>query len=363
MSLARCCIDKTSTAELSEAINSMYRWYQKAQVCYVYLADVDFFDPVIEQWKDHGWASKHIMAPKKSSFVNSRWFTRGWTLQELLAPFDVRFYSRTFTPLGSKHELCLLLSYITGISKPALEPRLPLSGTNPLGFSVATRMSWAAKRQTTRVEDIAYCLLGLFDINMPLIYGEGEKAFRRLQEEIMKSSDDQSLFAWGPVSRNPVRIEAYLNAVDLPARRGVGPRALGSLFAESPLDFVNSKSIYAGRGDHQGRDYGMPPMMMAGGVRITLPVISKSDRSGELTGLELVRKIHSEDTAAIAVLDCYDWHNDRNPSSASRLAVVLYPRRELSNHYFSRGQILVTVALTHHDTAELVKRRKVLYIK
>jgi hypothetical protein len=339
----------------------MFRWYQEAQVCYVYLADVDF-DPVIEQWKDHGWASRQDRVPKESSFVNSRWFTRGWTLQELLAPSDVRFYSRTFTPLGSKHELSLLLPHITGISRLALNP---LPYFKPQGFSVATRMSWAAKRQTTRVEDVAYCLLGLFDINMPLIYGEGKNAFRRLQEEIVKSSDDQTLFAWGPVSREPVRIEEYLYTVDLPARLEIGAEALSSLFAESPLDFVNSKSIYPGTGAHQGRDYGMPPMMMAGGVRITLPVISKPDRSGTLSGLQLARKIRSEGTAAIAVLDCYYSDNDyvADPSSPSCLAVVLYPMSGWSNHYFSRAKNLVTVALTTHDTAELVKRRKVLYIK
>ena len=174
-----CCIDKSSSAELSESINSMYRWYRDATVCFVYLADVQtpaadakFADVVTAQMQE------------------SRWFTRGWTLQELIAPKSLQFYSSTWHYLGEKNEFLHKLEKITGIDASALQ------GRHPSHYTAARKMSWASKRQTTRKEDVAYCLLGIFDINMPLLYGEGERAFLRLQEEIIKSTDDQSLFAW-----------------------------------------------------------------------------------------------------------------------------------------------------------------------
>jgi hypothetical protein len=142
-----CCIDKTSSAELSEAINSMYQWYQDAQVCYVYLADVPSCD---------------ALSPN-SKFGKSRWFTRGWTLQELLAPQSVVFYSSEWIELGTKSSLQSAITAITGVSK------VVLLLNHPGEISVAQRMSWAANRETTRVEDIAYCLLGLFGVNMPAI--------------------------------------------------------------------------------------------------------------------------------------------------------------------------------------------------
>ena len=165
------CIDKTSSAELSEAINSMYEWYRNSTVCYAYLADVRGRSP--------------------HELPSSRWFTRGWTLQELLAPRHVVFFSREWTGIGTKKHLVGLLSEITGIGETYLAR---LDGI--LGASIAHRMSWVSNRTTTRPEDIAYCMLGIFDVNMPLIYGEGSKAFSRLQEEIIKVSDDHSIFAW-----------------------------------------------------------------------------------------------------------------------------------------------------------------------
>jgi heterokaryon incompatibility protein (HET) len=164
-----CCIDKTSSAELSEAINSMYRWYKEAKICYAYLSDVASLD---------------------IDFAQSRWFSRGWTLQELIAPSFMKFFGRNWQYLGLKQQHPFLLSRITGIDVPVLQ------GKDPAMCSVSRRMSWASGRQTTRTEDIAYCLMGLFDVNMPLLYGEGDKAFIRLQQEIMKESDDHSLFAW-----------------------------------------------------------------------------------------------------------------------------------------------------------------------
>ena len=166
-----CCIDKSSSAELSEAINSMFRWYQDAAKCYVYLSDVSIGNS----------------ARNDQSFQKSRWFNRGWTLQELVAPISVEFFSAEGERLGDKGSLVQKIAEITGISVQALQGH-PLSQ-----FSIDERMSWAERRETKREEDAAYSLLGIFDIHMPLIYGEGrKKAFIRLQKEIVQSSKDDS---------------------------------------------------------------------------------------------------------------------------------------------------------------------------
>ncbi|KAI4909904.1 uncharacterized protein J4E92_010520 [Alternaria infectoria] len=172
-----CCIDKSSSAELSEAINSMFAWYQKSVRCYAYLSDVS-------------------AANMKQDFPKSRWFTRGWTLQEMLAPRKVIFYDQWWVDLGDREKHAEQISKITGIDKVALWNERPYTDDKFGSYCVATRMSWASKRQTTRAEDMAYCLLGIFDINMPLLYGEGDRAFRRLQEEIIRKSDDDSILAW-----------------------------------------------------------------------------------------------------------------------------------------------------------------------
>ncbi|KAK1545681.1 HET domain-containing protein [Colletotrichum paranaense] len=174
-----CCIDKTSSAELSEAINSMYRWYEDSQICYVYLEDVETGDDP---------------SSFDSQFSNSRWFTRGWTLQELLAPRIVVFFDAAWKELGTRSSLAPKVEPITSIPAKFLEKNNVSSAIR--SAKIAMRMSWAARRQTTRVEDRAYSLLGIFDINMPLLYGEGERAFERLQIEIMKQSSDDSILAW-----------------------------------------------------------------------------------------------------------------------------------------------------------------------
>ena len=170
-----CCIDKSSSAELSEAINSMFEWYQEVEVCLVFLSDMPSPGDIDQD------------------LARCRWLTRGWTLQELLAPEAVCFFDSAWEFMGRKRDLLLrhLISNITAIPESLLVGSIGLSH-----YSNSVRMSWAANRQTTRVEDIAYCLMGIFDIKMPLIYGEGRKAFQRLQEEIVKSSDDASIFAW-----------------------------------------------------------------------------------------------------------------------------------------------------------------------
>ncbi|KAI0702352.1 heterokaryon incompatibility protein-domain-containing protein [Cerioporus squamosus] len=175
-----CCIDKSSSADLSEAINSMFRYYSLADVCYVYLRDVPTEDAFVGDFTG------------SSPFRDSRWHRRGWTLQELLAPSVVFFLSASWECLGSKADLAEQLEEATGIPQSVLRLQTKLGD-----ISVAQRMSWAAFRQTTRPEDEAYCLLGIFDVNMPTLYGEGRRAFQRLQEEIMKRSTDTTLFAWG----------------------------------------------------------------------------------------------------------------------------------------------------------------------
>ncbi|KAI1262331.1 heterokaryon incompatibility protein-domain-containing protein [Xylariaceae sp. FL1019] len=170
------CIDKTSSAELTEAINSMFKWYADSKICYAYLNDV----------------SRHS-AEWSNDFRRSRWFTRGWTLQELLAPKLMTFFSQEWRRLGDRSDPWLLpiISNATLIEVPYL------TGHSQLNMaSVAKKMSWLSRRETTREEDIAYCMLGIFEVNMPLLYGEGMRAFLRLQEEIIKISSDHSLFCW-----------------------------------------------------------------------------------------------------------------------------------------------------------------------
>ena len=175
-----CCIDKSSSAELQEAINSMFRWYRDAAKCYVYLADVS--RPALDT------DVKSSQLPWELSFRKSRWFTRGWTLQELVAPAIVEFFSEEGEQLGNKKSLERHIHEVTGIPVKALRGS-PLSD-----FSVPERMLWAEKRETTRKEDKAYSLLGIFDVYMPLIYGEGrENAFKRLREEMDKASKGKSL--------------------------------------------------------------------------------------------------------------------------------------------------------------------------
>ena len=165
-----CCINKSSSAELSEAINSMFRYYKEARVCFAYLFDVTESD---------------------YSFISSRWFSRGWTLQELIAPKDVVFYDQEWEFRGTKSSLATQITEITGIPDKILKQEMELSEV-----PVAQRFSWAAERKTTRDEDMAYSLLGIFGINMAMLYGEGSKAFIRLQEQILSQCADDSIFLW-----------------------------------------------------------------------------------------------------------------------------------------------------------------------
>jgi hypothetical protein len=238
-----CCIDKTSSAELSEAINSMFHWYKDARVCFAYLSDVPDGTDVNSA---------------ESAFATSRWFSRGWTLQELLAPTELYFFSSNWRQLGSKKRLRKQTSEITGVGEGFM------TGVNSLSeASIAKRMSWASRRETTRTEDLAYCLLGIFGISMPLLYGEGERAFVRLQEEIMKTSDDQTLFAWEyedhdfGFSIQPSKDSTY------------------SPFARSPASFKKSGEFIPDELNETRTSYAMTNK----GLQINLPIIKLSHES------------------------------------------------------------------------------------
>ncbi|KAK3620956.1 hypothetical protein LTR56_023092 [Elasticomyces elasticus] len=194
-----CCIDKSSSSELQEAINSMYRWYAQAKYCYAYLVDAE-------------------LSNLSQTFERSVWFLRGWCLQELIAPKEVKFFDKDWNSIGWRTTMVPWLSRITKIDVAVLNHRKALTSV-----SVAKRMSWAAYRKTSRVEDIAYCLLGIFDVSIPMLYGEGSKAFARLQEEIIRTSNDHSIFAWGfsdKFAGNP-----------------------SQLLADSPADFVGCHNL------------------------------------------------------------------------------------------------------------------------
>jgi Heterokaryon incompatibility protein (HET) len=161
-----CCIDKTSSAELTEAINSMFQWYQESTKCYVYLPDVT-----------------SSQRPWKEAFQHSRWFSRGWTLQELVAPRVVEFFTSDGMQLGSKLTLEVAIHKATGIGADVLRGE-----ENLAEYHAGKKLLWAVNRRTTKVEDRAYCLLGIFGVFMPPLYGEGlEHALKRLKNEIKKS--------------------------------------------------------------------------------------------------------------------------------------------------------------------------------
>lgn len=176
-----CCINKESSAELSEALNSMFRWYEDSARCYVFLHDLDA--------KNIPTTSNEKMFPNSSGWP--KWFSRGWTLQELVAPNVVHFFNKAWQYIGDKKNHAQTISSITQIPSRIL--RHGLDAHRP---SAAQIMSWAADRKTTRTEDRAYSLMGLFGVHMPMLYGEGKNAFRRLQLEIIRMANDHSIFAW-----------------------------------------------------------------------------------------------------------------------------------------------------------------------
>ncbi|KAI1403472.1 heterokaryon incompatibility protein-domain-containing protein [Hypoxylon fuscum] len=201
-----CCLDQTNYSELAHGINSMFEWYRKSSFCVVYLADVT-------------WTQSMNQNERRKQFVNCRWFERAWTLQELIAPKEVRFYDKDWNYMGTKVDLADEISEHTHIDKHIL------NGTSScLMCSIAHRMSWAAKRKARKPEDIAYSLLGIFNVNMPMIYGEGSRnAFHRLQRAITTTTSELSIFGWGD--------ETLSNSNN------------SSVFADSPVDFIYSDGL------------------------------------------------------------------------------------------------------------------------
>jgi hypothetical protein len=182
-----CCVDKRSSAELSETINSIFRWYNQAAECYALLSDVA--SPV--DGEEHS----------DLQFELSRWFTRGWTLPELLAPRTVTFVDRSWKIIGYKVatqgyygaldittqqslNLNEKIEAITGI------PRRFLEGESLSNASIDEKINWVSHRRTARLEDMAYCLLGILGLSMDLRYGEGSRVFIRLRDEIIRWEND-----------------------------------------------------------------------------------------------------------------------------------------------------------------------------
>jgi len=225
-----CCIDKSSSAELTESINSMFKWYEKAEVCYAFLEDLP------------------PGGMDRDAFGSCRWFTRGWTLQELLAPRRLHFYDMEWTVVGFKDDLVDSITAITRIPVDVITGKRPISD-----YCVGSRMSWSAGRQTTREEDRAYSLLGIFGIAMPLIYGEGPGAFRRLQEEIIRRFNDLTIFGWElPPSQTPRLPADYRQARTSSQEQNVlrSPPVFVGPLATSPDNFTFVFDDY----DHDGEN-------------------------------------------------------------------------------------------------------------
>lgn len=229
------CIDKTSSAELSEAVNSMFSWYQRSTVCYAYLSDVELSSGGFDRMNQ-----EHV-----EQFCGSKWFARGWTLQELLAPVALTFYSQDWSEIAPRSVIADLICETTKIDAVYLQG----DGTFK-DATIAQKMSWVSRRRTERPEDIAYCMLGIFDVNMPLLYGEGSKSFIRLQEEIIRTSNDQTIFCW-----------TWTDSV---------PPGWVSLLAPCPQAFQHSEGFVSANSNLFSR----PTFKVTNaGLSITLPVI------------------------------------------------------------------------------------------
>ncbi|KAI0687943.1 heterokaryon incompatibility protein-domain-containing protein [Cerioporus squamosus] len=309
-----CCIDKTNSTELSEAINSMYVWYRTAAMCYAYLDDVP--------------SGEDPHAPG-SAFRRSRWFRRGWTLQELIAPASVIFLSEDWEPIGPKRRLAPLLEKVTGIDARVLTHKRPLEDV-----SVACRMSWAAGRETTRVEDGAYALMGLFGVCMPTIYGEGKHAFVRLQEEIIRTSPDQSIFAWGRTLDDHGAGTFVANAREHDYAHSAH---LETLLAPSPAEFAGCADISPiSRWEFAEKL----------GIQETVPEYTNTS-FGIRTTLPMVGIAHTSSVdAALAWLACED-----GKGRLVALYLRSHPRMSASSKYFVGGYIACGGRRNHYYRA------------
>ncbi|KAI1323970.1 hypothetical protein F5Y16DRAFT_382411 [Xylariaceae sp. FL0255] len=291
-----CCIDKRSSAELSEAINSMFKWYKEATVCVVFLQDVE--TPEISL----------------SNLEHSRYFTRGWTLQELLAPRQLSFYDSQWRCIGDMKQnigLCNMISEITKV------PMAFLTGSSLSEACVAKKMSWASKRKTTRVEDTAYCLMGIFDINMALLYGEGDKAFIRLQEEIIRQTHDHSILAWGELSDESIPNE---------------PNQRFGALAASPKDFEDCWDFERAPG-YLHYDENLDFQTTTAGIRLSA---SLTNKKAYIQGTFL--------KFPVCQLSCFSW---RSPDNCLAIRIgegpLTAPNNELTMvnlSLFQRTQVL-----------------------
>jgi hypothetical protein len=303
------CIDKTSSAELSEAINSMYRWYQRAAVCYVYLED--------------------LLEPSAARFAASRWFTRGWTLQELIAPAMVEFYDASWKEYGTRTSLHFEIATITGI-----DPNV-LIGEDTSVFNVATKMSWAARRTTTRVEDEAYCLMGLFQVNMPLLYGEGRRAFRRLQEEIIRAREDYTIFVW--------------QSGDSPYEKNMAKWYLESLLADSPANFGPLKIKLQDEATGREVEYISEHSVLSERpfLSVTPDSVDSIPFSFTSRGLNLTLPLHA---AQGKILACVATLEDPRDTSCLLIACVglMLETEKGKNNYRRSGPIIFLPEIIYH---------------
>lgn len=172
-------------------------------------------------------------------------------------PKRIDFFGQDWYPLGDRLGMARMLSQRTRIPVGILESKLA-----PRQFSIAARMSWAAGRKTTRTEDEAYSLLGLFDINMPMLYGEGKKAFQRLQKEIIRDSTDHSIFAWGKSGGGRV----YRSMLPSSAPRELSTQILAS----EPWEFVDAANVVSAPAKE-------PYEFTNRGLRMRLPLLKRKN--------------------------------------------------------------------------------------
>ncbi|KAH7405784.1 heterokaryon incompatibility protein-domain-containing protein [Phaeosphaeria sp. MPI-PUGE-AT-0046c] len=249
-----CCINKESSSELTESINSMFAWYAQAVVCYAQIADFDCGSRRNDESAvRHEMGSVDLDENAAYKLGQCRWFYRGWTLQELISPTRIEFFDSNWWHFGSRDSLAYLISMITGIDQDILartnkEGRVENAQQALRRMTVAKKMSWAEARQTSRLEDQAYSLLGIFEVNMPMLYGEGESAFVRLQEEILKESNDMTLFAWTLSGDDSLPSPTY-----------------SGILARSPRDFARAGQLIASKAAKFNPDYAITNK----GVRIS----------------------------------------------------------------------------------------------
>lgn len=302
-----CCINKDSSAELQEAFNSMWSWFENANFCFAYLDDVrsssqpeddgdgsvaddssnDLGNSMPSEIRCYLDEKKDMCKPlrrreddtKEYLFQRedgrpSEWFERIWTLQELIAPRQVFFYDRNWQFIGSRWNLAATLAKVTGIAERVLSCAVDLEH-----YSIAQRMSWAAGRKATRKEDVAYSLLGIFSVNMTPLYGEGQRAFKRLQEEIIKHSADQSIFTWEPDDDKK------------------HPEYYSDILSPSPDFFAKSGDIVPW-GFSPSKSHEMTNI----GLNIELPIVAKSPDSENMLLKSRDERLHETHTGA--VLSC-----------------------------------------------------------